>query len=41
VKGLYAAFAEEQKMATELDLIADAELQSDGTPTPPPVAGAA
>jgi ATP-binding cassette subfamily B multidrug efflux pump len=40
VKGLYAAFAEEQKMATELDLIAEAELQGDGTPTPP-VAGAA
>jgi ATP-binding cassette, subfamily B, multidrug efflux pump len=40
-KGLYAAFAEEQKMATELDLLGESELEGQGTPPTPPVAGAA
>src|SRR5580658_9485126 len=37
--GVYAAFAEEQKMATELDLIAEAELEASGTPAPSATAG--
>jgi len=41
-KGLYAAFAEEQTMASELDLIADSEAADGSAPLPPsPVAGAA
>jgi ATP-binding cassette subfamily B multidrug efflux pump len=39
--GLYAAFAEEQKMATELDLIAESELEASGTPAPSATAGGA
>jgi ATP-binding cassette subfamily B multidrug efflux pump len=41
-RGLYAAFAEEQKMASELDLIADSDPPDGSVPVgPPPVAGAA